>query len=815
VSVLRRKLRRDLWSMRGPLAAIVAVMSCGVATFVMSLSMIHSLRSTLEDFYADGRFGQVFAQLERAPLTLVDRIAAVPGVATVEGRISEGVILRVPDFEEPVTARVVSLSDDPDGGLNRVHLRTGRVPERSPRGRARGGRVADADDIAAPAEPPVTDAGRALEVLVNDAFAVAHGLTPGDTMEAILDGRLQTVRIVGTALSPEFIYLIAPGSILPDDRRFGVLWMHRAEMAAAFDMEGAVNDLVLRLAPGARPADVIDAVDAATERYGGTGAYTRDDQASHRFIANELEELQGTATIVPAIFLVVSAALLNIVLARLIAVQREQIAVLRALGRTRTEIGRHYLAFALAAGGISAVVGIALGAWLGRGMTGMYAEFFRFPEFHYRLPVRIAALATAIALLAAAVAVLHAVRQAMRLAPAEAMRPRPPASFRPTALARLGVHRLLPPAGRMVLRQIERHPVRAFASAIGIALATAIMVVGGSLQDGIEASIERQFTLVQRYDVDVVLQDRTDDRFRSSLAALPGVTRIEPYRAIPVRVRAGAASRRTSILGLEEADGLHRLMDVDGHDVTLPVEGLVLSDALARILGVVPGELVDIEVLAGDRERFRAAVGGTVRDMAGLLIYVRKDALDRLVRETGSAGGAYLSVDADAQPRVLEELREMPRVAAVNLTSATRRSFRETIGGNLGIMQAVLMTFSVVIGFGVIYNAARISLAERSRDLATLRVIGFSRAEISAIQLGELAALTAAAIPLGLLGGTGLAYAASMATDSELFRMPFVVHRSTYGTAVLVTVLAAMVSGLIVRRRLAELDLIAVLKSRE
>lgn len=809
MSVLRRKLRRDLWSMRGPLGAIVAVMMCGIATFVMSLSMIDSLEGTLEAYYADGRFGHVFAHLERAPRRVSEEVAAIPGVAAVDGRIAEGVLLRVPGFDEPVGARIISLAESAGGGLNRVHLHAGRLPQRSGRGRIRA-----AGDPAA-AEPLVTDAGRTLEAMVNQAFAEAHGLRPGDTLDAILDGRLQTVRIVGIGLSPEFIYLIAPGSILPDNRRYGVLWMHRAEMAAAFDMEGAINDLVLRLAPGARAADVIDAVDAIIDPYGGTGAYDRDDQASHQFIANELEELRGTASVVPVIFLVVAAALLNIVLGRLVAVQREQIAVLRALGRTRLEIGRHYLGFALAVGVLSTILGVAAGAWLGRGMTAMYAEFFSFPAFAYRLDPRLAGLALLVAMAASAVAVLHAISIAMRLAPAEAMRPRPPASFRPTILARLGFHAILPPAGRMVLRQLERHPLRALASAAGIALSTAIVVVGGSLQDGIEAAIERQFTLVQRYDVDVVLQDRTDERFRSSLAALSGVARIDTYRAVPVRLAAGAASRRTTILALEESDGLNRLMDVDGRDVPLPVRGLVLSGSLAAEIGAIPGTEVRVSVLQGERREFTSVVAGTVRDMAGMLAYTRLDALAAQLGEPHAASGAYLSVDADARERVLDELRGMPRVAAVNLTEATRRSFRETIADNLGIMHAVLLSFSVIIGFGVIYNAARISLAERSRDLATLRVIGFSEPEIAAIQLGELATLTVIAIPVGLLAGTGLAYAASAATDSELFRMPFVVHRSSFGVATIVTVLASLVSGVIVRRRIARLDLITVLKSRE
>ncbi len=795
MSVLRRKLRRDLWALRGQVAAIVAVMACGLATFVMALSMLASLEATLERTYERGRFAHVFVHLERAPRSIVDRVAGIPGVAAVEGRVAEGVRLLVPDFDEPVAARVVSLPESEDG-LNLVHVRRGRLPSAA---------------WAASAEA----AGSMPEVLLNEAFAAAHGLRPGDRIDIVLNGRRQSVRIAGTGLSPEFIYHIAPGSMLPDDERFGVLWMHRRDVAAAFDMEGAVNDLLVRLTPGASEPAVLEAIDAVTDPHGGTGAYARADQSSHRFIANEIEELSGTATVVPGIFLVVSTALLNIVLVRLVSVQREQIAVLRALGRTRTEIALHHLGLGLLVGGLSTLTGVGLGAAAGLWMTGVYAEFFRFPEFEYRLPPRVLLAAAAVAGAASVLAVLHAVAAAVRLQPAEAMRPRPPASFRPTALSRLGVHGLLPPAGRMVLRQLERHPVRSLASAVGIAMAVAILVVGGAVQDGVEATIERQFTLVERHDMTVVMTDTTDARMRGSLAAVPGVRRVELFRTVPVRIRAGTASRLTSIRGLEEADGLHRMQDADGRPMTLPSRGLVLSSTLAEVLGVAPGDTVQVEILEQDRRVVSMEVSATIRDIAGLSATCRLDALAGVLPDRHAADGAFLLVDAAARSRVLQELREMPRVAGVTLTEVTRRSFRETFGESLGIVQGVLVGFAVVIGFGVVYNAARISLAERSRDLATLRVIGFSRGEIDAIQLGELAALTVAALGPGLLAGTALAYAASAATDSEMFRLPFTVHPSTYGTAMLVTLGTAVLSGVVVRRRLRRLDLVQVLKARE
>jgi putative ABC transport system permease protein len=653
------------------------------------------------------------------------------------------------------------------------------------------------------------------EVLVSEAFANVHGLRPGDGVEAILNGRLERLAVSGVALSPEFIYLIGPGSVFPDDERFGVFWMGREAMAAAFDMEGAWNDLVIRVTPGANVEEIIDRIDALTERYAGLGAYGRDEQTSHEFLANEIEELRGSTLIIPTIFLGVAAFLLNLVLSRMIAVQREQIAALKALGYSRWEIGRHYLGFVLLITLFAVVAGSGLGAWMGRGLTGMYAEFFRFPHFDYTLRLAVLLLGLLVSAAAAIIGVAHALRSAMRLPPAEAMRPQPPASFRPTVIERLGVHRLVPAAVRMILRQLERRPIKTLLSCLGIALATAILVVGAYTEDAVEYIIDFQFSQVQRYDLDVVFADRTDDAALSTVRHMPGVLVSEPYRGLAVRLRHGHRERRVGIMGLCRADGLHRLLDMNGGPVRLPPEGIVLSSTLAKNLGVRIGEDVTVEVLEGRRPVRSVPVTGTIDDFAGLSAYMDLTAMNRMMQEQGSAGGAFLAADPTVIDRLYSDLREAPQVAAVNVKSAVVASFRRTIAESIVMMRTFIITFAVIIAFGVVYNSARISLSERARDLATLRVIGFSRAEVSVIQLGELAILTGLAVPAGLVLGYGLSWATSAATESELFRMPFVIAPSTFGFAAIVVVIASTISGLIVRRRLDRLDLVAVLKSRE
>ena len=785
---LDRKLFRDLWALRGQSLAICLVIACGVATFVMSLNTLGSLQRAQHNYYEQYRFAEVFAHLKRAPGSLAGRIGDLPGVATVETRVVEQVTLSVPGFGEPAQGRLISIPERRRPALNRLHLRSGRWVE----------------------------PGRAGEVLIGEAFAQAHALQPGDSLQAVINGRLMRLRIVGVALSPEYIYQIRPGDVLPDDRRFGVFWMGETELAAAFDMEGAFNDVSLTLMPGASEADVLLRLDRLLESFGGLGAYGRDDQASHKFVTNELRELRGMALVVPTIFLAVAAFLLNVVVSRLIGTQREQIAALKAFGYSRLEVGWHYLKYVLLISSIGVTLGTVVGAQLGRSVTKLYAQFFRFPVFEFYLDPGVVVLALGISGGAAIVGTLAAVLRAVRLPPAEAMRPEPPASYRPTFFERIGLRRFLTEPVRMMLRHLERQPVRTSMSVLGIGMAVAVLILGNFTLDAVNYVMESQFEIAQRQEVTVGFVEASSPTVLSDLGHLPGVRAVEPFRSLPVRIRSEHRSRRLGIMGLQPAGRLYRLMDIDRREVPLPPGGLVLSEKLAEVLGVEIQDEVTIEVLEGRRPVAQVPVVGLISDFSGISAYMDITAANRLMREGAVVSGAHLAVDAEKLDALFAELKLTPRVASVTIKSTALESFRKTVAENLLRMRLFNVGFATIIAFGVVYNSARITLEERSRELATLRVIGFRRSEISFILLGELAIVTLAAVPVGMLIGYAFAaFVIEIGFDTELFRIPLVINRSTFGFAATVTVLAAVASGLVVRRHLDRLDLVSVLKSRE
>jgi putative ABC transport system permease protein len=780
------KLFRDLWGMRGQALAISMVIAGGTATYILSSSTLDSLRTTQAMLYREDLFADVFADVKRAPEDLAARIAAIPGVQTVETRIAVPATLDLPGYGNPISAVVLSM---PEGGisvLNRLHMRSGRMPE----------------------------AGREQEAVISDGFAMAHKLQPGAMLTATIYGRRRTLQITGIVSSTEFIYQLQPGSIIPDFKGYAILWMNKDPVETAYNMTSAFNHVSVRLDRGAVEQEVIARLDDLLRPYGGLGAYGRKDQVSHKYLSEEFKQLTSMATIFPAIFLSVAAFLLNVVSTRLMATQRGQIAILKAFGYTTSAIAIHFLKLTMAIVAIGTILGIASGSWMGRGMSNMYMEFYRFPTLEYVLRPHVIIISIIINSVAAAIGTVHAVIRAASEPPAQAMQPAVPGNFRLTILERMGAARHLSQPTRMIFRNLERRPLKALLSIVGVSLSGGILVMGGFWSDAVDYMVNFQFKQAQRDDLMVVFNDAVSGKALYSLTSIPGVTYAEPFRSAAVRLRSGNRTYRTSIQGLEDHGELRRVLDRTGKAVPLPESGLLLTDYLARVLAVQPGEMVTVEVMEGRRGVYSVPMTGVVSEYIGVSAYMRRDALNRLLREGGSASGAYLAADMTQAPTIYAKLREMPRVAATTARRRMLESFYETMARQMLTFALFNTILAATIAVGVVYNTARIAFSERSRELASLRVLGYTRGEISYILLGELAVIVFLAIPLGCWMGRQLCELAASA-QNDLFRIPMIVEPSTYAFSAIVVLIAATLSGLLVRRKLDHMDLVEVLKTRE
>ena len=786
MQALQIKLWRNLWELKAQASAIALVVALGVAMMIMAMVALDSLRLTQQQVYQSQYFAQLFVTLKRAPEAVAQRLAELSGVAMVETRVQAPVNLQLPAFGEPVPGVMLSIPDGSQPELNRLFLRAGSLPE----------------------------AARSDEVLLSEAFAEAHGLQVGDSLAVVINGRYQRLRISGIALSPEFIYIIRPGELFPDFSRYAILWMNRSALAAAFGMEGAFNSAVFTLAPGVGEQSVIEAIDHLLTPWGGLGAYGRDLQISHRFIDEELTQLEGMAEIMPLIFLGVAAFLLNVVSARLIRSQREQIAVLKAFGYSSLDVSLHYLSLVLVIVALGSVTGVALGLWLADGLGGIYQEFFRFPYLIFELRPVLALVAILIAAMAAILGCLGALRSAFRLHPAEAMRPEPPARYRPTIIERLGLV-WFSQSVRMILRNLERHPFKSLLSMIGIALAVAITMTTGFQQGAIGHMIDVQFRLAQQQDLSVNFNQAVSARAVQELAALPGVRHVEGYRVVPVVLRHGQFEYRTALQGFDAQGRLQRVLGPDLRPQPLPEEGVMLTDYLAQLLGITPGDVLEVEVLEGHRERLSLPVAALVTEFVGVGAYMQRDSLARLLREGPAVSGALLSVEPEALTELSQRLAGMPAVAGITQRENTIRSFNELMGETILVFTLFTMLIAGAISFAVVYNNARIALAERARELATLRVLGFTRGETSFILLGELMLLTLLALPLGFLFGNGLSWLLVQGLQNDMYRIPLVITTESYALAAAVVLTATLLSAWMISRQAAGLDMVSALKAAE
>lgn len=792
---LDKKLFRDLKRMWGQALAIALVMAAGVTTLVVGIGTHHSLIETREAYYERYRFADIFAEAKRAPTHIRDEIARIPGVAGVETRVKGYAILDLPDFDAPANALVISLPEHGVANLNTLYIREGRLP----------------------------DPLRSDEVVVSAAFAKAHDFHAGSTFAAILKGHKKTLTIVGIVLSPEFIYAMGPGDLMPDNKRFGVVWMNHSAAEAAFEMKRAFNDVGVSLVRGANAQEVLRRLDTILAPHGGTGGHERKDQISHAFINSELSQLRTLSVIVPPIFMAVAAFLINMALSRLIVLERQQIGLLKALGYRTWAITSHYLKLAGAICLVGTALGSAAGTWLGIEVTKLYGAVFQFPFLVFHTPTFVFLAGAFSAAVAAIAGALWALSRVVTLPAAVAMAPAVPVSYRHSSLPApllswrdwITKSLKLSQPNLMILRHIFRFPMRNLLTTIGIASSGALLVMSFSVDDAIVEMTNVTFHEADRSDATLYFNDILPLSASSAVARLPGVIREEPFREIHVALTKGSRTKRIWLRGLTAKPDLIRVLDHHLTPVPVPDVGIAVSEKLAELLNVQVGDAVEVAVLDGRQRKFNLQVTEISQGFVGLQAFVDLDALNRLAGDGLVMNASAILVDQTKWPELYKELKSTPVVASVALLKSSMRSFENTIREHVAMMTRIYVTLAFIITFGIVYNSARIQLSEHARELASLRVLGFTKAEVSYILLGQTAVAILLALPLSWLFGYGFTWYLLTSFETELYRVPVVIDRSTYVYTTVTILAAAITSALIVRQRVESLDMIAVLKTRE
>ena len=790
--VLMRKLRRDLWHRKGALLALLAIVVVGVGVYVGMASVYRDLDGARERYYRDYRLADFTVDLKRAPLWAADAVAELPNVRAVRPRVSLAVRIELPGREEPLPGTAISMPDRPVPVLNDILLRSGTW---------------------------FTDR-EAKEAILNEAFARANGLGPGNRVRVLLLDQQHDLLVVGTAMSPEFVYLIPPGAgLAPDPARFGVLYLPEAFLRETCNLEGAFNQLVgLAHDPSRAALDrTLRLIEERLDPYGVTLSTPVGEQTSTRFLADELTGLRVSVIVIPLIFLGVAALVLNVLIGRLVAQQRTAIGTLRALGYSRGAITRHYLGYGVAIGVLGGLGGVPFGGWLQGAMCAIYRQFFALPAIVRRTYPDVFLAGMAISLAFAVLGTLRGVRRAARLAPAEAMRPPPPETGGKVLPERLpALWRPLPFGWKMVLRAVFRNPFRSTVTVLGSAVGTSLIVATLCLVSALGVLIDHEFTRVSHEDVRVSLRDPRGVEAVAEFEALPDVSYGEGELGVVCDLTRGPRRRRVAVTGLPRRHRLCTPLDAAGRRIEPPDEGLLLSRKLAELLGVRPGDALRLRPLIGERREVPAVVVGTAETYLGLSAYADRRYLSRLIGESDVAN--VLLGAAFGDPRrsaFLAALKERPSVLGLAERVRSLSQIHDTFEKHLNVNILVMVFFAGLIAFGSVLNAALVSLSERQREVGTLRVLGYTPGQIARIFSGESGLLNGLGVLLGLGGGIGLAYLLARAYDTELYRFPVAIDPSqlVLGAALMAAFIGA--AQLIIYRLIHRLPWLDVMKVKE
>jgi len=768
--------------------AIIVLLSCGIATLIMSITTMRSLEASRDRYYSKYSFAHLWAPLVRAPEEMLERIERIPGVQRVSGRVEKHVLLDFPEMIEPASARLVSINRDPHLDVDGLYLRSGRLPV-----------VAEE-----------------TEVVVSELFAEEHRLKLGDRLSANLEGKREELIVVGIGLSPDSIYVVQPGMLLPNNRLYGILWAPKEKLSAAFNMEGAFNQVALRVGADANMEIIKTQLDRMLEPYGCTGSYDRQEQESHARVRDEMRELRTMAFLSPAIFLSVSAFLVHMVFSRMIIQQTEQIATLRAFGYSAKRIALHYLKVVLVWILLGVVLGIGSGLWLATWLSDLYRMFFRFPEM---IEIRFGwewMLAVSLGVLVAFFGAITGLLRAIQLPPAVAMRSGSTQVVPAGAMTRLPVLGMRQPINRLVMVRMVGNPWLTFFSVLGMALGMSLLILSSFMEKTIEYVLDHQFARSQRQDLQLSFYDPRSQECYYEVQQWPGISRVEAYRSVPIRIRSGLASDRLALLGLEPQAELFRVLDDKDKAIGFPESsGLTITGKLAQKLNLRVGDKVDVDLLEGQNRTIQLQVQRIYPNYTGPAAFLPKAYLHELLLEGARASGLFVSIDPDERRDVYLRIKETPAIAGVTDKDSALANFKDLISRSTGWMRLVNAIFATLITIGVAYNSALITFSERARDLATMRILGYRQSEVNQVLLLELFWTMLLAIPLGVPLGYLFAYGLVRGLDSESHRFPFLVHDQTVLYAVLVMLIATSVCGWMVVRMTKRLDLISVLKVRE
>ncbi|MCL2057227.1 MAG: FtsX-like permease family protein [Oscillospiraceae bacterium] len=780
-----KQAARGIWRGRRSYIACIFLLSMGVMMYISFHLMHLNLHGAMNALYEERKFGDGFAAVAQIPLSDIAKVEAVPGIREAAATVTIDVSVDRPGFDRTITLRLSSFDPADTSRINDFQILEGTQPHNS-------------------------------GILLSEKFARASGYSVGDEITLVIGGDRVREIVTGLVLSPEYVYAIPDASqMLPDFETFGFGFMPGARLGTLSGAAGTGNRVSFLLEDGAKYRNVEPLLEEILRPYGLIYLIPRDDQLSHAMLYMEIDVIGQMSTSMPFLFMALAVIILYIMLKRIIEQERTSIGTLKAMGFGNGTVMLLYISYGVIVGLLGGIAGASFGLALNAPMTGLMLEFFDLPAARVPPDFSLIMNGMAISLLSGASGAFMGTMGILRLSPSDAMRPPAPPTVTVDFVGRVPFLRaVLASHGYMAARNISRGRVRSAVVVFGLSVSFALMAFIASYGDMFDTLIFNQFTKVQLYNLRVSLKSPIPYTGAiESAYALEGVRRAEGILEISVELRNGHLRKSTVITAMEKSSALFYIYDND-LDITFepPAGGVILASSLAKELNAVRGDVLTMRTPYTGGEDIPLPVEGIVNTGLGATGFMAIEGLWGLLGIPPSASGILL--DAHETMPIKDSLTDAENVAATLDLDESMAVVEDMISTYIPLTYMMQLA-GIAIAFAIITNTASISLSERKREYATMRVMGMHPREIGKVVAFEYWILFILAVPPGIWLESLFKRSIAGMVDNDVFSIPQSTGLASFATAAALCMLTIMLSNLSAARKISRFDMVEVLKERD
>ena len=787
MNILFKNLLRDIKKSKGQFISILIIVVLGVTFYTAINSAFENLSNSSTKYYEDYRLADIWVDIYNAPIAIKEKLESIPNVKTATGRIIKDASINI--SEENATLRFITLPDIKRDIINDVVIKSGRY-------------FSDSDSN---------------QCLLDEDFFKANNLNLGEYIYPIINGNKVKLKVVGSVKSPEFVYILKDSSeMMADNKRFGIIYIKQSFGEAIFDLKGFINNIAIQISNGSDVKVIKDDVKKALKNYGVKSVIDREEQTSSKMISEEIKQLKSMGGTFPIIFFMVASVIIYIMMGRMVENQRTQIGVLKAVGFTNVQVLTYYMSYSAIIAFIGSFIGSIIGTYMGVGMTKLYNQYFNLPLGDVKIYGEFVVPAFMLTLFFCLFAGYNSCKAIFKIMPSEAMREKSPQSGKKIIVEKIDlIWRNISYLEKIIIRNLFRYKKRALLISIGVIFSSAILLVALSMSDSMNFMIKQQYGNIQDYDIKVKLSKLISVEELNNIKNITHVKELEPVLETGVEISNGWKSKNVGFTALVKDPQMYKVEDKNGNAISIPKNGILISEKLANTLGVKVNDSVNIKFYFPGKDKKEMVVKGIVVQYLGLSTYTSMDNLNGILGEGMIASSAVLKLDnINFENEVKDKLRDMPNVTSVESKTDSLNALLKTMGG----MEASIGVYIILSGIlliAVLYNIATINIFERQRELATLKVLGFTNNEVKKLIFNENYIIVIFGMIIGLPFGKWLGAYLMASSSTDAYTIPYIIEIKTYIIAIILTLLFTAITNLTLMKKIKALDMIEVLKNKE